>query len=90
MAKLSARGRSEVTRFEKHWKNEDAVHPCIATVAIMSDEHVLRKTKIIGGSYTGKDIAINWKDTGKWSNKFDTLQEYKDHLVNWGWKEIQK
>ncbi len=82
MAKLSARGRTELARYTKEstdaqWCGSDVQYRR-KQYAFMSDGHVLLKDTVRfndGGARGGELYSWDWKDQGNLGlRKFDTIQ----------------
>lgn len=93
MAKLSARGRTELARFEKSFASStdslDQGATETLTVALMSDGHVLQKWKLTGGRWKDRPLKKNWRLlTAKWSDTYKTLQEAVTDFESKGWRKV--
>ena len=91
MAKLSARGRHELARYEKSLVSSEPLDQGAIqtrTLAIMSDGVVLEKWKLSGGRWKDRPLTKAWGRIGKWENKFESREEYEEALVKHGWKKV--
>ena len=90
MAKLSARGRTEVARFSKEQAVDDPERTIDwqkVTYALMSDGHVLKKLDVRfkkSPLLEGYKHSYGWKDKGKTGL---TVENLRTNLIPKGFKE---
>lgn len=90
MAKLGARGRTELVRLEKKIAVEDP--SALASerrysVALMSDEKVLTKMDVVFRA-DGKKHSYGWKDSGKKIKAGLTVAEFSSVYESQGYVRV--
>ena len=86
MAKLSARGRTELARVAKTYAPADVGQVTTYTYALMSDGKILRKTKVVWAD--GAVTAGDWKVVAP---RYPTERmNFLAFFVNQGFKEVAK
>lgn len=94
MAKLSARGRTELHRIKKVVSRvdaEDAVERIITTTyAFMSDRHLLKKVDVVVKDEDNPDMRLagGWKDRGKIKSTL-TIDEAAKKFIDGGYVKVK-